>query len=188
MNILIDNFNNNDKYRDINTDFRNAIMFELLMQDNSIKSKKSKILNALKIFYNDLSKITSFDDAINTILDFYTIEKQEKTSKKSKENTDKKIIFSYEYDAEYIYSAFLEQYNINLQQIEYLHWWEFKALFNSLSEKTKFMKIVEYRTVNLAKIKDKDKKKFYKEMKKIYALPDMRSEEEKESDFADALW
>ena len=30
-------------------------------------------------------------------------------------------------------------------------------------------------------------KKFYKKMKKIYALPDMRTEEEKENDFAEAF-
>lgn len=188
MNILIDDFTNYDKYKDINTDFRSAIMFELLMQDNSIKDKKTKILSAIKIFYSDLSKIESIDSAINTILDFYTLEKKEEKEKKSKKSDNKKNIFSYEYDAEYIYSAFLEQYGINLQQIEYLHWWEFKALFNALSEKTKFMKIIEYRTVNISKIKDKERKKFYKEMKELYALPDMRTEEEKESDFADALW
>ena len=37
-------------------------------------------------------------------------------------------------------------------------------------------------------MKDKKRKKFYKEMKKLYALPDMRTEEEKESDFANELW
>ena len=45
-----------------------------------------------------------------------------------------------------------------------------------------------YRAMNLSKIKDKDTKANYKRLQQIYALPDMRSEEEKESDFANELW
>ena len=42
--------------------------------------------------------------------------------------------------------------------------------------------------MDLSKIKDKDMKKQYRKLKTLYALPDMRSEEEKENDFADELW
>ena len=42
--------------------------------------------------------------------------------------------------------------------------------------------------MDISKIKDKSEKKRYKELQKIYALPDMRSEEEKENDFANELW
>ena len=44
-----------------------------------------------------------------------------------------------------------------------------------------------YRAMDLTKIKDKDMKKYYKKLKKLYALPDMRTEEEKENDFAEAF-
>ena len=44
-----------------------------------------------------------------------------------------------------------------------------------------------YRATELNTIKDKETKKFYKKMKKIYALPDMRTEEEKEYDFGEAF-
>ena len=46
---------------------------------------------------------------------------------------------------------------------------------------------MSYRAIDLSKIKDKDMKKHYKKMKKLYALPDLRSEEEKENDFAEAF-
>lgn len=187
MNILLDNLSSLKKYENIDTNFRCAIMFEILMQDRDI-TKKDKILKTLQLFYKDTTQIEDIEQAINLVLDFYTKEKNEEDSEKNGCKSSKDRIFSYEYDADYIYSAFMQQYNINLQQIKYLHWWEFKALFNSLSDQTKFMKIIEYRTVNIAKIKDKKRKKFYKEMKKLYALPDMRTEEEKESDFANELW
>jgi len=81
----------------------------------------------------------------------------------------------------------MQQYNIDLQEIKYMHWWKFKALFNGLAENTEIVKIMGYRAVNLSKIKDKEQKNFYKRMKKIYALPDTRSQEEKESEFARAF-
>ena len=80
------------------------------------------------------------------------------------------------------------QYKIDLNSIKYLHWWKFKALFKSLNEKTQFVKIMGYRAMNLSKIKDKEMKSNYKRMQKLYALPDMRTEEEKEADFAEQLW
>ena len=82
----------------------------------------------------------------------------------------------------------MEQYKIDLNSIKYLHWWKFKALFNDLNENIQFSKIMSYRAMDLSKIKDKDMKKQYRKLKTLYALPDMRSEEEKESDFADELW
>jgi hypothetical protein len=45
-----------------------------------------------------------------------------------------------------------------------------------------------YRAVDLSKIKDKDQKKKYKALKQAWALPDERTEEEKERDFADSFW
>ena len=145
---------------------------------------------ALNLYYN-LNDITDIKKAVEDIIWFYKGGKNEKENvdkEVKKSNSKEKQIYSYEFDAEYIYSAFMEQYNIDLNSIKYLHWWKFKALFNSLNENVLFSKIMGYRAMNINKIKDKDMKKHYKKMKKIYALPDMRSEEEKENDFADALW
>lgn len=175
----------------IRTDFRESIKFELLMQDNSI-SDTDKIKLALNLYYYEPEKIQDVKKAIKDILWFYKCGKEDKNVDSENEennvNNKQKQIYSYEFDAEYIYSAFMEQYKIDLNSIKYLHWWKFKALLISLNENILFSKIMGYRAMNINKIKDKDMKKHYKKMKKIYALPDMRSEEEKENDFADALW
>ena len=173
----------------IRTDFRESIKFELLMQDSKI-TEKEKIMLALKLYYCDISKIKDIKLAINEILWFYRCGKEIQQQKENKKDEAKaaKQIYSYEFDDEYIYSAFMEQYKIDLNSIKYLHWWKFKALFNSLNESTQFVKIMGYRAMNISKIKDKEMKLHYKKMQKIYALPDMRSEEEKEIDFAEELW
>ena len=191
-NLILDRLPNITPNRfKIRTDFRETIKFELLMQNNNI-SEKDKINLALNLYYYDVN-IKNEEELklrIKDILWFYRCGKQEEMTSQKEEETRKtnknNRIYSYEFDAEYIFSAFMEQYEINLNK-KYLHWWEFKALFNSLNENVLFSKIMSYRAIDLSKIKDKDMKKYYKKMKKVYALPDLRSEEEKENDFAEAF-
>lgn len=187
-NILLDKLPQYTKSGKIRTDFRESIKFELLMQDNKI-DEQTKIVQALRLYYYDISKITDIKQAINDILWFYTCGKQKINVDNNKNNNnDIKQIYSYEFDDEYIYSAFMEQYKIDLNSIKYLHWWKFKALINCLNENTQFVKIMGYRSIDLSKIKDKDMKLNYKKLKKQYSLPDMRTTEQKESDFGKAFW
>ena len=163
----------------IRTDFRESIKFELLMQDNTIKDS-DKVIIALNLYYYEPEKITNIKTAVDDMLWFYKcgkdIKKKEEKDTNQQAGKKEKQIYSYEFDAEYIYSAFMEQYKIDLNSIKYLHWWKFKALFTSLNENVLFSKIMGFRTINLSKIKDKSIKEYYKKMKKIYALPDTRSE------------
>ena len=190
MNILVDELDAIVKEKigniKINTDFRISILFELLMQDNTV-SKKEKILQSLQLYYPDLDKIKDFDKAIQDMLWFYRCGKELADSKENNIVERNKQIYSYEFDDDKIYSAFMEQYNIDLQDIKYLHWWKFKALFNALSENTQFVKIMGYRAMNVNEIKDKKMKKQYRKLQKMYALTDMRTEEEKEYDFGEAF-
>lgn len=189
INILIDDLPTSIDGFNINSDFRVSILFELLMQDYNF-SDIEKINQSLILFYPDINAIVDYDKAIKNILWFYKCGKEEnnKVDKNKQESKKNKQIYSYEFDADYIYSAFMEQYNIDLNTIKYLHWWKFKALFNSLNENILFSKIMSYRAMDLSKIKDKNIKKHYKNLKELYKLPDMRSEEEKENDFANELW
>ncbi|WP_165442998.1 Gp15 family bacteriophage protein [Senegalia massiliensis] len=57
-------------------------------------------------------------------------------------------IYSFEHDDEYIYSAFLDQYGIDLKDIKHLHWWKFKSPFKGLKEDNLICKIMRYRIYN----------------------------------------
>ena len=175
----------------IRTDFRESIKFELLMQNEKI-NETDKVKLALNLYFYDIDvkNTEQLKKAINDILWFYKGGDRIVTDNRKKENDGndkKKQIYSYEFDAEYIYSAFMQQYKIDLNSIRYLHWWKFKALFVNLNEDVLFSKIMQYRAIELNTIKDKEMKKFYKKMKRLYALPDMRTEEEKEYDFGEAF-
>lgn len=188
MNILIDKLPQEYEGLKINTNFRSFILFELLMQDNNLKEKE-KIAISLNLFYEGL-EVKDYKKALDGILWFYSKGKSNKKKKETQtdEKKNKKLIYSFEHDADLIYSAFLSQYSIDLNEIEYLHWWKFKSLFEGLNDENKICQYMSYRAMDISKIKDKEQKKHYKELQRKVALPDNRSEEEKEQDFADALW
>lgn len=180
MNILIDilpttvNIEGED-YK-INSDFRTSILFELLMQDNSI-NEEEKIIQALELYYPKLPK--DINKAIEGILWFYRCGKDE-VENKNKGTGKSTQVYSYDYDDDYIYSAFLDQYGVDLQDIEYLHWWKFKAMFKALKEDNEIVKIMGYRAMDLSKIKDKEEKVYYTKMKELYKIPSNISKGEKE--------
>ena len=184
MNLLIDKLPNDYEGLKIDTNFRSFILFELLMQDNSIKND-DKVLLMLNLFFKE--PIDDIKKAIDGILWFYRCGEEEKQTKKTGKS-NKKQIFSFEYDAKYIYSAFLDQYGLDLNKIDYLHCFKFRALFEGLKSDNKICEIMSYRAIDLNKIKDKDQKERYKRLQMQFALPDNRTTQEKEEDFANALW
>ena len=171
MNILIDLLPSkivvDGTEYEINTDFRISVLFSLLMEDDEL-TEEQKVLQALSLYYpvipNDIGK------AIEQIKWFYSCGKSDKPIGNKKRKTNSKKVFDFEADANYIYSAFMSQYRIDLQDIGQLHWWKFKALLEGLKEDNKLSKIIEYRSVDLSKIKDKEQRKFYKDMQKQYSL------------------
>lgn len=180
MNILIDllphevNIEGED-YK-INSDFRTSILFELLMQDKSI-TEEDKIIQALELYYPILPR--DLNKAIEGILWFYRCGKDE-VETKNKGTGKSTQIYSYNFDDDYIYSAFLDQYGVDLQDVNYLHWWKFKAMFKALKEDNEIVKIMGYRAMDVNKVKDKEQKAYYTKMKELYKIPSNISKGEKE--------
>ncbi|NBI08059.1 bacteriophage Gp15 family protein [Senegalia massiliensis] len=174
----------------INTCFRISMMFELLMQDNSIPEDE-KLKMALNLYYEEVPD--NLNKAVEKILWFYKCGKEDDISNSNNtenaNNNSKKAdnIYSFGHDDEYIYSAFLDQYGIDLQDIEHLHWWKFKAMFKSLKDDNLISKIMGYRSITISSDMSDNDKKYYRKMKEIYALPDNRTQEEKENDFDNVL-
>lgn len=186
MNILIDTiprsvFIDNVEYK-INTDFRISIMFELLMQDNRY-SDNEKIALAINLYYP--VKPVNLEKAVKMLLWFYKCGDEKEINNDRSERVED--IYSFKYDDEYIYSAFLDQYGIDLQDIEHLHWWKFRALFKGLKEDNLINKIMGYRAIKINDKMSNGEKEFYRKMKEIYRLPDNRTQEEKEIDFNDSM-
>lgn len=190
MNILIDLVPDTievleEEYK-INSDFRTSILFELLIQDKQL-TEKEKVIQALKLYYVD--KVPpDLNKAIEGILWFYRGGKSQKRTVGGRRGNNNNIQgYSYEYDAELIYSAFMSQYGIDLQDIEFLHWWKFKALFRGLNDTHEITKAIKFRTIDISKIKDKNEKEYYRKMKEFYKLPISEEEQEQLDQLTEAI-
>lgn len=170
----------------IETNFRTGILFELMMQDDTVDDAQ-KIITALRMFYGD--RPFNVDEAIDQILWFYSCGKEWRKDNDPDSGADDGVnrIYSYEHDDDYIYSAFLSQYGIDLQDVEYLHWWKFKSMFHGLSEDQEIVKIMGYRGMKISSKMSREQRRFYEKMQRMYALPIPDSEREKYEAITDAL-
>lgn len=130
---------------------------EVLKSDAEIKEK---IVCVLGLAYTKLPK--NIYEAFNAAMDFYTAG--------NKEQGNGKRLFDFKYDGKLIFSAFMQQYGINLLR-ENLHWHEFLALFSALNEETLFIRVVKLRDCDLSKINDAKRRRELTVLKKAYALP-----------------
>lgn len=139
--------------------------FSAILQDENMEPNVKSYILINMIFIDRIHSIDDYQRALTALFSFYRLNKEERISK----NLNNDIAYDFQEDWHLIYSAFIDQYHIDLYQKK-MHWFEFKALFDALHKDTSFMKIVGYRTVDLLKIKDKDTKKEYAELKEYYSL------------------
>lgn len=190
MNILIDDMGypdqaivNGERY-EIRTNFRTSILFELMMQDDGLDAR-TKVWKGLNLYFpvipDDLSA------AVDAALWFYRCGREETMlQKRMAERKGKKQIYSFEHDAGRIYAAFLLAYKIDLQDVEYMHWWRFRYLFESLPKDCEFVRAMEYRSVELDKVPE-GQKEWYGKMKRMYALPLSKEEDDRQAAIENAL-
>ena len=94
----------------------------------------------------------------------------DKKPKESYAKTNGRQGYRFEYDMDLIYAAFRQQYNINLLDAK-LHWFEFKALFNALSDDTMIIRVIGYRTRDTSNLKGEEKSHAQR-LEKYYRLPE----------------
>lgn len=158
----------------INCSYKAGILFEQIMHDKAL-SDIEKITESLLLFYGRVDGPMA--EKAEKIIWFYSCGKgtEEATTCSAADEKPLKRIYSFEYDAEYIYAAFWSQYGIDLQK-EDLHWWQFLALFRALSEENEICRIMKIRAVELDSKMSKEERERYIKLKRLYALPDERSE------------
>lgn len=138
----------------IETDFRPWMRFcdEFEMWD------QKQSLNVSYLFADEIPHISTAED-MQAIIGFaYPPATVPKSG-----GGDGSRVLDYRIDADYIYSAFLQQYGIDLTETG-MHWHKFRALLNGLSSATKLHEIIGYRCYN-----GDDKE--YKRLREMWALP-----------------
>lgn len=149
----------------IRTDFRVGLLFEMLMF--SSLSDAQKVRQALLLYYPEgIPEPT--DDAYRAILRFYRGGEREEGAR----GGACKRVFDCRKDAALLFSAFYDQYGIDLQEIEGLHWWKFRALFRGLREEHPIARIMAIRAADLSKAQTREERARLLRLKDRYRIED----------------
>lgn len=157
----------------INWDFRAGIQFDRIRESDL--PEEQKCVKMLELYYGDIQKIGNILEAVERLKWFYQCgdksneQEEDKKTRRYARKTSNEPAYSLSQDTAYIYSAFLDQYGIDLAKVEGLHWWKFMALFDSLDENTKMYKIMYYRKANVSGM-DRERRAFINDMKRIYQI------------------
>lgn len=165
----------------IYTDFRDWIRFCEMLLDEELKEEE-KIYIALMMYKEE--QPSNVQLALKGLTDFYLMAEEvvNDTEEQLEEHTEEyevtpKPIYDWTVDSAYIIGAFQKTYGIDLMNIEYMHWWRFKALFTSIIE-FDLEERIGYRALDTSKIKDKDERKRLDRIKKSLMLKTSVTDEE----------
>lgn len=163
----------NEKKVRIVTDFREYIKLMDLLKDEEVEEVEKKRLLACW-FLDDPGP--DFEECLQALTDFVINYKETKASEGEEDNNEEDTkhnqVISYNQDAPYIISGFLECYGIDLTEIQYMHWWKFQMLIDGMNEDCELKKRMGYRSIDLNQIKDKEERERIRKIQKQIAIID----------------
>lgn len=175
MNLLTKNkltFKNQTYH--INTSFPLVIEYFKYINDSDHLSVEERLNLALFSFVQESTKnlnITEKSELVEKIYSSFIFTEKDKQRADLMKHQSKS--FDYEQDFNLIYSAFMQQYGIDLSDpkvFETLSWKKFNALLDGLNNQTFFRKVTSYRQQKITDDMSDDEKNFLNQMKLMYAL------------------
>jgi len=167
MNLLLNGLPEEYKGIPISADFRNMIQVDLILREEGVPEAE-KTMAALSQLYPEIPQ--DLELALEGLAWFFSRgARQEKSEKGPGADKATPRAFDYEQDANLIYAAFYAVYGISLTTVEFLHWWEFLALFEGLPENTLIKRVMYWRTVNMSEL-PKEERKHVRKMRRLFAL------------------
>ena len=169
MNVLTDKFPTkikvNNKILKINSDFRNCIKIIQAFEDDDLFDEE-KYLILIKTLYIDEVDTEDIEEAIIKGIEFLDLGEENNDN----DSSTSKRLYSFIKDDNYIDTGSRQSHNIDLNSIEYLHWWNFVYLFLDIGQDCMFNQLIYYRQRKNEGKLTKDEKKVYMSMRKILDL------------------
>lgn len=159
------------------TDFREIVKLIDMLKAEDIGPREKMYF--LQQYFKEQPE--DFEKAVDAMSDFVTMKgfyntgmEESEPEEESLDGEPQKDVYSFAIDYPFIFSAFLQDYRINIRTIQYMHWWEFRMLFSGLSESTEIKQRIMYRSTDLSKIKDKEERKRIAKIQRSIRLPDAK--------------
>lgn len=176
----------------INADFRVSAAFEELMQDPT-RTDEQRVAEMLELYFTSqtmpmLQTLVLEGKAqalFEAILWFYRCGKAPKEDHVASKNEPHP--YSFAADEQRIYASFREQYALDLYDVPFLHWWKFSSMFAALGEHTEMARVMHIRTAKFENGMSAKDRAALRRAKRAYALPDLRTDAQRDDDFAAAF-
>ena len=148
----------------ISPDFRNMLRVEAIADDPKL-SQMQKLTLMLDQLYPELP------DDLGKAFEGLTwfIHRSKVPDEDQPRDKKQRKAYDFAQDTDLMISAFFATYGISLVNTEFLHWWEFLALFEGLSEDTLMKKVMHWRVCDVSKLSKEEKKHIW-EMRKHFAI------------------
>lgn len=190
MNILIDELPTkieiNNRIYPIDANFRNCIKIMEAFEDDELTNME-KYYVMLELLYEEMPSQEDLDIAIEKAVKFLNGGENSTIKEKFEdfqiENQKEERVYSFSKDAKYIYSAFQQTHKIDLEQVDFMHWWKFLCLFLDLNRECFFSQMIYLRKQKQrGKLTDEERRTYY-EMREILDLNYVPEEEREKSEF-----
>ena len=169
FNILLDPLPEEWKGKPIDSDFQIGIQIIWVMEDKKLSGMERWQQAGRLLFPEEMPEtLEEVAEAVNWFMhgwqtDHYT------------GRSDGAKTLDFQMDQWRIWTAFLQQYRINLNT-DKVHFWEFMGLLNNLNECT-LNTVEEIRAKKLTGSMSKEERKYYTDAKKVYAIKDEKPKE-----------
>ncbi|WP_026584198.1 Gp15 family bacteriophage protein [Bacillus sp. J33] len=151
----------------LNLAFDNVLRVRELLQDD-VFSGAEKLLILFEMLVKNANGLNFSFNEINQLIGFIFDE-----ILFPKKGSDGRSHFDFDQDAAFIYASFLQDYKMDLFEMQgKLHWEKFLALLEGLSDDTKFKEVVSIRAQKIpapTKYNQEERKRLI-ELKRIYRL------------------
>lgn len=155
---------------EVNTLIKPKLALCMLTQTSDFKDMKTDAaMDLYEQVFEEHIKIVKPSDQV----DRYDIEGNILPKKpKNTVDDDEEPVMSIKYDGEFIFSSFMQAYQIDLiEQQGKLHWQKFNALLSGLPDGTKMIEVMKIRSWKPSKGESQKEKSKMRELQEEYALP-----------------
>ena len=151
------------------TDFRDWIRFAGLLGSKELTNTEK--LQTAWLWFLEPPSVFS-EELLRALIGFYRgAAPQPEKSDPEEPTIPRPPTFDWTVDAGYVIGDFRRFYGMDLLRIEYLHWWEFRALFEALPDDSCVMKRIAYRGADLSQIKNESERRRVARIQRMLALP-----------------
>jgi hypothetical protein len=161
----------NGRVYEINSDFRDCLRIILAFEDNSLTPLEKQML-LMENLFRDVVNSEDYPEAMQQGVRF--LDGGGKLEEDVEGDRGQHLrLYSFSQDANLIFAAFQQTHGIDLQNTEYLHWWQFLTLFMDLGESTSFCSLVGLRKRVKTGKATKEERQVAREMGAMFEVPEL---------------